>query len=70
MTTLTIEVPDKEVKEISSYIQQKGGKVLKELSAGAIKRSQQSSLKQGLTEAVLIRQGKMKGTPLSQLWDE
>ena len=70
MTTLTIEVPDKEVKEISSYIKQKGGKVLKKLSVGAIKRSQQSSLKQGLTEALRISQGKIKGTPLSQLWDE
>jgi len=70
MTTLTIEVPDNEVKEISTYIKQKGGKVVDKISAAAVKRAQQASLKRGLTEAILISRGDMQGTPLSQLWDE
>jgi hypothetical protein len=70
MTTLTIEIPDSEVKEISSYVKQKGGKVVKKNSAAAVKRAQLASLKQGLTEAILISRGEMGGTPLSKLWDD
>jgi len=70
MTTLTIEIPDKEVKEISTFVKQKGGKVVEKISARAVKRAQLASLKQGLTEAMLISQGEMEGTPLSKLWDE
>jgi len=70
MTTLTIEIPDGDVQEISSYIKQKGGKVVTKSSTAAFKRAQQESLKKGLTEAVLISRGELKGTPLSELWDE
>ncbi|HEY5327728.1 MAG TPA: hypothetical protein VIJ27_12065 [Mucilaginibacter sp.] len=70
MTTLTIKIPDEEVKEISTFVRQKGGKVVETNSAAAIKRSQLASLKQGLTEAILISRGEMEGTPLSKLWDE
>jgi len=67
MTKLTIEIPDKEVKEISTFVRQKGGKVVEKISVAAVKRSQLASLKQGLTEAILISRGEMEGTPLSQL---
>jgi hypothetical protein len=70
MITLTIEVPDSEVKEISSYIRQRGGKVRNKSTIAETKRTQLASSKQGLTEAILISQGKMEGKPLSQLWDE
>jgi hypothetical protein len=70
MTTLTIEVPDKEVKEISTFVKQKGGKVVEKISTAAIKRSQLESLKQGLTEAILISRGEMEGTSLLQLWNK
>lgn len=70
MTTLTIQVPEGEVQEISSYIKQKGGKVIKKSSAVSVKQTQQASFKQGLTEAILISRGEIKGTPLSELWDE
>ena len=33
MTTLTIQIPDSEAQNVLSYIQQKGGKVLDEMSA-------------------------------------
>ncbi len=34
------------------------------------KKSQIASLKQGLTEAMLISRGEMQAIPFSQLWDE
>jgi hypothetical protein len=70
MTTLTIEIPDSEVKEVSTYIKQKGGKVRKKNSTASLKHAQLASLEQGLREAILISQGKMEGIPLSKLWDE
>ena len=70
MTTITIQIPDSEAQEVLSYIKQKGGKIVEEISLAAIKRSQKASLKKGLTEAVLIGRGDIKGTPLSELWDE
>lgn len=70
MTTLTIEIPDKEVKEISTYVKRKGGKVIEKISRAAVKKAQLASLKQGLTEAILISRGEMEGTPLSKLWNE
>jgi hypothetical protein len=70
MTTLTIEIPDSEVKEVSTYIKQKGGKVRKKSYAASVKHTQLASLEQGLREAILISQGKMEGIPLSRLWDE
>jgi hypothetical protein len=70
MTTVTIQIPDREAQEVLSYIKQKGGKVIEDISLASVKRSQKSSLKKGLTEAILISRGDIKGTPLSQLWDE
>ena len=67
MTTLTIKIPDSEVQEVSSFIKQKGGKVVKKTSVAEIKRSQHSSFKKGLTEAILISRGDVEGTPLSKL---
>ncbi len=39
-------------------------------SYSTLKKAQMAELKQGLTEAILISRGEMKGTPLSELWDE
>jgi hypothetical protein len=68
MTTLTITIPDNKAKEISTYIEQRGGKVVSTVTASSIKRSQQVSLKQGLTEALMVKNGDIKSTPLSELW--
>ena len=65
MTTVTIQIPDREAQEVLSYIKQKGGKVIEKLSLAAVKRSQKASLKKGLTEAILISRGDVKGIPLS-----
>lgn len=70
MTTLTIQIPDSEAQALSSYIKQKGGKVIAEVSVAKTKRAQLASLKQGLKEAILISRGEMEGTPIAQLWDE
>jgi hypothetical protein len=71
MTTLIIEIPDFEVIEISNIVKAKGGSVFNasedddNLTSDELK-----SLKRGLKEALLIKEGKMKGTPLSELWDD
>ena len=33
MTTVTIQIPDREAQEVLSYIQQKGGKIVEKLSS-------------------------------------
>ena len=71
MTTLIIEIPDIEVKEISNIVRAEGGSVFnasedeENLTADELE-----SLKRGLKEALLIKEGKIKGTPLSELWDD
>jgi hypothetical protein len=70
MTTLTIEIPDRETGNVLKYIEEKGGKVVANISVASIKKTQKASFKQGLTEAILISRGEMKGNPLSELWDE
>ncbi len=67
MTTLTIEIPDREAQDVLTYIKQRGGNVVDEISSATLKRAQKASLKKGLTEAILISRGDIKGTPLSEL---
>jgi hypothetical protein len=71
MTTLIIEIPENEVTGISNIVKAKGGNVFEanpddeNLTAGELE-----SLKRGLKEALLIRDGKIKSIPFSELWDE
>lgn len=61
MSTLTFQTDHKD--------QEKQKKTKKESNA-ELKKIQLASLEQGITEALLISTGEMKGTPLSELWDE
>ena len=71
MTTLIIEIPENEVTDISNIVKAKGGHVFEpypddeNLTMGELE-----SLKRGLKEALLIRDGKIKSIPFSELWDE
>ena len=71
MTTLIIEIPDSETKDISNIIKARGGNVVsinaddEDLSPGELEL-----LKRGLKEALLIKEGKLKSIPFSELWDE
>jgi hypothetical protein len=71
MTTLTIEIPDSATNDISNMIRERGGSVLniqtddEDLSANEVE-----FLKNGLKEALLIKEGQIKSIPFSDLWDE
>jgi hypothetical protein len=71
MTTLIIEIPDNEVTDISNIVKSKSGSVF---NASAdddnLTADELESLKRGLKEALLIKEGKIKGTPLSELWND
>jgi hypothetical protein len=70
MTTLIIEIPDTEVKEIANIVKAKGGSVFNASDDDDnLTQDELESLKRGLKEALLIKEGKMKGRPLSELWD-
>jgi hypothetical protein len=71
MITLIIEIPDSEVKEISNIVKTKGGSVFNASEDDDnLTEDELESLKRGLKEALLIKEGKMKGRPLSELWDD
>ena len=71
MTTLIVEIPDTEVKEISNIVRAKGGSVFNASEDEEnLTVDELESLKIGLKEALLIKEGKIKGTPLSELWDD
>jgi len=70
MTTLIIEIPDTEVKEIANIVKAKGGSVFNASDDDDnLTQDELESLKRGLKEALLIKEGKMKGRPLSELLD-
>jgi hypothetical protein len=71
MTTLIIEIPDVEVTDISNIIKARGGCVF-EANDGDEKLTiaELESLKRGLKEALLIKDGKLKSIPYSELWNE
>lgn len=71
MTTLIIEIPDIEVTELSNIIKAKGGSVV---NANAddedLTPDELELLKKGLKEALLIKEGKIKSIPFSELWND
>ena len=71
MTTLIIEIPEEEVTDISNIVKAKGGKVFESNpDEENLTVDELESLKRGLREALLIREGKVKSIPFSELWDE
>jgi len=69
MTTLTIEIPDMEIETIAEIIRKRGGSIIANSKAD-LSKEEQISLNQGLKEAELIKQGKLKGFTFDELWDE
>jgi hypothetical protein len=68
MTTLTIEIPDKSKDTLIELVELLGGKVVsvnaddKDLTPAGL-----DLIKRGLKEALLIKEGKVKATPISDL---
>ncbi len=71
MTTLIIEIPDSETNEISDIVKAKGGNVVYVNTDGEdLTPAELESLKRGIKEALLIKEGKIKAIPFSELWND
>lgn len=68
---LIIEIPDSETKDISAIIKAKGGNVISiNADDEDLSPVELDLLKRGLNEALLIKQGKLKPIPFSELWND
>jgi hypothetical protein len=71
MTTLTIELPDNEtdvIATISNIIKNVGGHI--DIDNGDLAPAEFEMLKESYKEALLIKAGKKKATPASELWND
>jgi hypothetical protein len=71
MTTLIIEIPDNETGEITDIVRSKGGNVVNiDADDEDLSPAELALLKRGLKEALLIKDGKIKSIPFSELWND
>jgi hypothetical protein len=71
MTTLIIEIPDNETGEISNIVRAKGGNVVSiDSDEENLTSAELDLLKKGLKEALLIKEGKIRPIPFSELWND
>lgn len=74
MTTLTIEIPDSKkalIEVISDLLSKEGVDTLTiETDDDSLSEAELESLKKGYREALLIKSGKLKAIPLSELWND
>ena len=71
MTTLIIEIPDSDASEISNIVKAMGGNVVQiDADDEDLTPAELALLKRGLNEALLIKEGKIKSIPFSELWND
>ncbi len=71
MTTITLEIPDSATGDISNFVKEKGGSILNMYKDDEdLSESEVELLKRGLKEALLIKEGKVKSIPFSDLWND
>jgi hypothetical protein len=71
MTTLVIEIPDNETNDISNIVKAKGGSVVSvNTDIEDLTLAEVALMKRGLQEALLIKEGKIKSIPFSELWND
>lgn len=71
MTTLTISVPDKEKKLLTALLEKLGGKVISvEKETTSTRQNALSKLEEGLNDVRSIREGKVKGLTLDDVFDQ
>ena len=70
MTTLTINIPEKEEASLYKYVAKSGGRVLASTSKDGLSKNEQLSLIKGSAEAKEIEEGNNKGLSFDDLWDE
>jgi hypothetical protein len=71
MTTLIIEIPDSEMSDISNIVRSRGGSIVSvDADENNLTVEELNLLKRGLKEALLIKEGKIKSIPFSDLWND
>ncbi len=71
MTIITLEIPDSEAQTVSTFIKEKGGHILAvDNNDDGFTEDELASIKQGLKEALMIKNGGLKPLSMSDLWDE
>ena len=71
MTTLIIEIPERETEDISNFVRAKGGNVVHvNADQEDLTPAELELLKRGLKDALLIKEGKIKSIPFSELWND
>ena len=72
MTTLTINIPDDSsdiISDITSLVKNAGGEISISFDEG-LSEDEMELLKSAYKEALLIKDGKLKGIPASELWND
>lgn len=72
MTTLTINIPDDSsdiISDITSLVKNAGGEISISFDEG-LSVDEMELLKSAYKEALLIKDGKLKGIPASGLWND
>jgi len=71
MTTLIIEIPDNETSDITNIVKSRGGHVVSiDADEDNLTPFELDLLKRGLKEVLLIKEGKIKSIPFSELWND
>lgn len=73
MTTLTVSIPDDNeavISAISKIVGKAGGEISVLSSDEDLCEAEFASLKSAYKEALLIKDGKVKGIPISELWND
>jgi len=71
MTTLTIQLPDSEtevIATISNIIKKAGGQI--EIDNDDLEQNEFDQLQASYKEALMIKDGLVKGAPASDLWND
>ncbi len=72
MTTLTIHIPNNNadvISEISAIVKNIGGEIAVDIDEDLTVRELEL-LKSSYKEALLIQDGKLKGIPIAELWND
>jgi hypothetical protein len=72
MTVITISLPENSsdlISDISSLVKNAGGRISIQ-SDDDFSENEFNALKDGYKEALLIKDGKLNGIPLSDLWND
>jgi len=71
MTTITLEIPDSATDDLSNFVKERGGNILNmHADEDNLSETEVELLKKGLKQALLVKEGKLKSIPFSELWND